>query len=236
MSLSNFGTNNEAVREEWIWNKVLEIPAGQTILDAGCGDQSHKKYCKHLTYVSQDFGKYNGMGNSSGLQMGKYDYGNLDIVSDITSIPKSDESFDAILCTEVLEHIPDPIAVIKELSRLLKSNGILILSAPFCSLTHFAPYHFSTGLNRYWYEKYLPENRLKIIELTHNGNYFQYIAQELHRILSIASRYSIAAEMDESELNALNKILEMLSRYDTSNNDSWELLNFGYQIVAKKTK
>ena len=65
--------------------------------------------------------------------MGSWDQTGLDIVGDITSIPEPDASFDAILCVEVLEHVPDPLAALRELGRLLKPNGQLILTAPFCS-------------------------------------------------------------------------------------------------------
>jgi Methylase involved in ubiquinone/menaquinone biosynthesis len=52
------------------------------------------------------------------LQTGPWDNSKLDIVSDILSIPLPDHSVDAIMCTEVLEHIPDPLGAIKEFSRL----------------------------------------------------------------------------------------------------------------------
>jgi len=64
----------------------------------------------------------------------------VDVISDITSIPLPDASFDACLCTEVLEHLPHPIEALRELARLLRPGGRLILTAPFCSLTHFSPH------------------------------------------------------------------------------------------------
>ena len=149
------GISNESTRERWLEKALKSIPENSRILDAGAGTQQYRKFCKHLDYVSQDFGEYDGQGDSAGLQMGEFDYGKLDIVSDITSIPEPDSSFDSIMCIEVLEHLPDPVQAIKEFSRLIKPKGHLILTAPFCSLTHFAPYHFSTGFNRYWYEKHL---------------------------------------------------------------------------------
>jgi ubiquinone/menaquinone biosynthesis C-methylase UbiE len=86
--------------------------------------------------------------------MEKWDNTKLDIVSDITSIPLPDNSVDAILYTEVFEHIPDAISALKEFNRLLKPGGTMLITAPFCSLTHFAPYHFC-GYSRYWYKHHL---------------------------------------------------------------------------------
>jgi SAM-dependent methyltransferase len=94
------------------------------------------------------------------------------------------------MCIEVFEHLPEPIAAIKEFSRLLKPNGKLIITVPFASLTHFAPYHFYSGFNRYFFEHFLPLNNFEIIELSPNGNYFDYLAQELWRLPEIASRYA----------------------------------------------
>ena len=177
---------NAENRDEWVARKLAELPAGWRILDAGAGEQQYKKLCPHLRYVSQDFGGYNSEAVQAGLQMADWNYGKLDIVSDIASIPEPDGAFDAVICLEVLEHVPDPVIVIRELSRLLRKNGRLIVSSPFCSLTHFAPFHFSTGFSRYFYEKHLPDCGLHILEISANGNYFEYIAQELRRVESIA--------------------------------------------------
>ena len=166
------GTNNEANRLRWLEAALKKIPAGSRILDAGAGELDKKKFCSHLNYVSQDFGQYDGKGDGKGLQTKGWDNSKLDIVSDITSIPEPDASFDAIMCIEVFEHIPDPIAAVKEFSRLLRTGGHLIITAPFCSATHFAPYHFSTGFNRYFYEKHLTENGFVISEINENGDFF----------------------------------------------------------------
>jgi SAM-dependent methyltransferase len=54
-------------------------------------------------------------------------------IADITKYNKflQDESFDIIVCTEVLEHTLDPFSVIQEIFRLLKPSGVLLLSTPF---------------------------------------------------------------------------------------------------------
>lgn len=234
IELLNYGTYNEKIRESWIHDRLAEVPAGSLLLDAGAGDQHHRKDCEHLQYVSHDFAQYDGKGNSAGLQTGSYDYGDLDIISDIISIPREDSTFDAILCTEVLEHVPNPELAIKELSRLLKNEGQLILTAPFCSLTHFAPYHFITGFNLYWYKTILPKYNLNILSIGAYGNYFEYLAQEIHRLPSIIQTYCQAPTMSEKEALAMSTFIEMLARYGQTGQASWQLLNYGFMILAEK--
>ena len=220
-------------KEKWTEEAIKKIPTGYRVLDAGAGELQFKKFCSHLNYVSQDFGQYDGVGNNSALQTNTWDQSKIDILSDITNIPEKDKSFDAIICTEVFEHIPNPVLAIKEFSRLLRKDGVLIITAPFCSLTHFAPFHFSTGFNRYFYEQHLVDHGFQITELTTNGNYFEYISQELDRIPWAAEHYS-GTKLSlwyKILINILLKKLNGLSKKDTG---SKELLCFGYHIFAKK--
>lgn len=228
------GTTNESTRIRWIEETLKKIPEGLTILDAGAGECQFKKYCGHLKYISQDFGQYHGDGEV-GLQTGSWDNSKLDIVSDIMSIPLPDHSVDAIMCTEVLEHIPDPLGAIKEFSRLVKPGGYLLITAPFASLTHFAPYHFASGLSRFFYEKHLPENGFSITDLQLNGNFFEYVAQENRRIKAMAKKYA------GEKLNIFQKIivhlnLAVLQNLSEKDNGSSEMLCYGIHVFARKNK
>ena len=234
LSIGNVaGMGNEPARQLWVKDMLTALPAGLRLLDAGAGEQQYKKYCSHLNYVSQDFAQYDGLGDNAGLQMGKWDNSNLDIVSDITHIPEPDASFDVILCTEVFEHLPNPALAIKEFSRLLKTGGKLLITAPFCSLTHFAPFHFYTGFNRYFYETHLASNGLKIVSIEHNGNYFEYLAQEIRRIEDISAAYSKVnlRFMDRFAIWIMLKMLDKMSKLDKG---SKELLHFGFHVYAEK--
>ncbi len=226
------GTLNEETRVNWIEATLKKIPAGLTLLDAGAGERQFKKFCGHLNYIAQDFGQYSGEGEI-GLQTGKWDNDGLDIVSDITSIPLPDHSVDAIMCTEVLEHVPDPVAVIKEFKRLVKPGGYLLITSPFASLTHFAPYHFASGLSRFFYEKHLPENGFGIEILDFNGNFFEFVAQENRRIKSIAKKYTgKGISIFHRILIQLN--LQLLQKLSKKDKGSSELLCFGVHVFARK--
>lgn len=53
------------------------------------------------------------------------------VIGDANKLPISSEGLDAILCTEVLEHVTDPIKTLQEIHRCLKIEGYLILTVPF---------------------------------------------------------------------------------------------------------
>ena len=61
-----------------------------------------------------------------------------DVVADITRynshIP--DESYDALLCTEVLEHVVDPFSAVRELRRIVKVNGYILFTTPLNARIH----------------------------------------------------------------------------------------------------
>jgi len=230
---SKIGTANLSFREEWLKNKINEIPDGFRILDAGAGELKYKKLCSHLNYVSQDFLKYDGKGNKKGLQTGNWQQENIDIISDIIKISEKKGSFNAIMCIEVFEHLPDPISVIKEFNRLLKYKGILLLTAPFASLTHFAPFHYYSGFNKYFFEKYLTDFNFKIEEIIPNGNFFEYISQELRRLPFILENYCFKKINIRDKL-AIENFLKILERLSAGDKGSSDLLNFGYNIKAVK--
>ena len=230
---SAVGTNNLIDRETWLKKSLENIPTGSRILDAGAGEMQYKKWCSHLKYVSQDFAQYDPSKFNVGLQMDNWDYKGLDIVCDIIQIPEPDQSFDTIMCIEVIEHIPDPAKVFPEFSRLLKPGGSLILTAPFCSLTHFAPYHFSTGFSKFYYEKHLADHGFDNIEITFNGNFFEYMAQETRRLPVIANKYA-GQSLSVFERLMNRYYLRMLDRFSKIDKGSEEILCYGLQIQARK--
>ncbi len=220
-------------RDEWLNACLSQLPDGSRILDAGAGRLRMKAFCKHLNYVSQDLNAYDGRGDGTGQQHPDWKNAEVDIVSDITAIPQPDASFDAILCVAVIEHIPDPVAAIREFNRLLKKGGKLILTAPFSSMTHFAPYHYYSGFTKYFYREHLPACGFKICSLEQNGNYFSYLRDQLQQLMEQVEKHSHTLPTG-SEMMATHAIMEALHRYTQNDHTSSELLHFGCQVVAEK--
>jgi len=126
-----------------------------------------------------------------------------------------------------------PNLAIKEFSRILRKGGQLIITAPFCSMTHMAPYHYSTGFNQFWYKDVLEKFGFCIKEQMRNGSYFEYLAQEVRRLPIMASKYS-GCNIEESENEIIDAFLYLMEKMHISDSGSSEMMCFGYQIVAIK--
>ena len=232
-----YGANNEAKRQQWLRARLATVPRGSVLLDAGAGELQNEPLCRHVDYVSQDFCEYDGQGDGRGLQCGGWDCSRIDIVSDICSIPVSDGTFDVVLCSEVLEHLPDPVRALGELVRVLRSGGQLIVTAPTWSLTHQAPHYYSSGFSRYFYEHTLPLLGAEITEMTPNGDWFECMAQELKRLPNMIERSAGMRLGRWGQLGArmsLAPLLAVLRECSRMAPDSSELLSFGWHVVAVK--
>jgi len=170
---------NARTRNEWVAYKASKIKQSVRVLDAGAGECQYAPYFRHCDYKTQDFSQYSG--TKSGILAEEWKYGKIDYVCDISNIPVPDASFDVVLCTEVLEHVPKPIEVIEELARVLAPNGTLLLTAPLSSAIHQQPYHFYGGYSPFFYKKFLPEFGLDIKEIKPVGGLMKHVAQEVSR-------------------------------------------------------
>ena len=227
-----FGNPNEHQRAEWLAATIKALPRGGRILDAGAGELRNKPLCAHLDYVSQDVCEYDGAGDAKGLQTGTWNTSQIDIVSDIVAIPLPDATFDAILCSEVFEHIPDPLKALDEFGRLLKPGGQLIITAPFASIVHFAPQFYATGFSRYWYEHHLPPRGFRVTSLTANGDWFAVLRQELMRLPKLSRARGDWTWPLAYPLAAAGILYFGLRPKDTGTSD---LACFGWHCVAVKT-
>lgn len=180
---STYADFNARERRKWVERVAASLPPGTTILDVGAGECQYRPLFAHCVYKAHDFCQYEGV--SEGVQQQSWNYGLIDYESDITEIPVPDASFDAILCTEVLEHVPEPIRALAELARTLKPGGQLFISAPLGSGLHQVPFHFYGGYTPYFYRKFLTELGFENLEIVPNGGFFKHFAQESHRVATI---------------------------------------------------
>lgn len=74
-----------------------------------------------------------------------------------------DASFDTALCIQVLEHTFDPLAMVREMSRVLRPGGTAIFLIPQTSVLHQAPRHYC-NFTRFWIAKAADAAGLEIVE------------------------------------------------------------------------
>lgn len=107
------------------------LRSGTGVLDAGAGAAPYRPLFMHCDYVTQDW--------SASVHTGQRP---PDVVADLHDLPLDDESFDFVLCTEVLEHVSEPERVVAEFSRVLRPGGRLLLTTPFVIELHEEPFDF----------------------------------------------------------------------------------------------
>ena len=104
------------------------------VVDVGAGQSPYK----HL--LDTDVAQYLGLDIRSSDNFG---YNNPEIVRfDGRHIPLDSESTDALLCTEVLEHVEDAQELIDEMYRILKPGGSGVFTIPWSARYHYIPHDY----------------------------------------------------------------------------------------------
>ena len=106
------------------------VKPGMLVLDAGAGKAPYRDLFAHARYESADFVAPEGEAHA-------HTY-----VCDLTAIPVEDARFDRVVCNQVLEHVPDPKAVLAELARVTKDHGRVICTCPFFYPKHMGPHDY----------------------------------------------------------------------------------------------
>jgi SAM-dependent methyltransferase len=116
---------------------LREILASQSfikgrLLDIGCGKRPYALIYDPLVIAS--------IGTETAFT--PHGTAEADAICYAEALPFSQDSFDTILCTEVLEHTQQPFLAMQEFSRVLKPGGYLLLSVPFIYPIHEAPHDY----------------------------------------------------------------------------------------------
>jgi SAM-dependent methyltransferase len=69
-------------------------------------------------------------------------YKGVSVISDAHNLPFRSEKFEALILEAILEHVSDPIKVVRESYRVLKKDGILLVELPFISEFHNSPFDY----------------------------------------------------------------------------------------------
>jgi len=97
-------------------------------LDVGAGKSPYKKFFKNSTEY---------------IRLDKFDHNSKpDIIADATKIPLKSNSIDSVVCFQLLEHVQDPQRVIDEIYRVLKKNGVCLLTTHMATALHGEPYDY----------------------------------------------------------------------------------------------
>ena len=103
------------------------------LLDFGCGSKPYKSlFTQAIEYIGVDV-------ENEGHN---HDNEDVDFYYDGVSLPFKTESFDSVLCSEVLEHVPNIDIILDELNRVLVSEGKLLVTVPFVWPEHELPFDF----------------------------------------------------------------------------------------------
>lgn len=147
---------------------AASIPSGARVLDAGAGELRYAHLFRSHRYVAADL----AVGDP------RWDYGKLDCIADLTTLPFRDAAFDACVNIVTLEHVREPAAVVAELGRILRPGGRLFLCAPLEWEVHQSPhdyYRYTLHGLRYLLER----AGFDQIEIQPVGGFFRLLSRRL---------------------------------------------------------
>jgi SAM-dependent methyltransferase len=180
------------------------------ILDIGCGNKPYESLFKPPA------------NEYLGCDVEQSSLNRVDVICDAASIPLADQSFDTVLCTQVIEHVPDHRALLGEAHRLLRPEGILIVSGPMYWCLHEEPYDFYR-FTPYGLKSLLNCTGFDLIELKPNGGSWSVCGLALIHALESTSLSKRAFRY------CINWLFAKLDDRSTSTNNS-----SNYLLVARR--
>lgn len=153
------------------------------LLDFGCGAKPYESLFLNVSkYIGTD------------IENESHDHSNesIDVFYDGTTLPFENESFDSIFSSEVLEHVPNLENSLKELNRVLKKDGQILITVPFSFPEHEMPFDFRR-LTSGGIQKVLTDHGFEIKKFQTYGTFskviFQLIIMYIHDLVYTKNRY-----------------------------------------------
>lgn len=131
------------------------------VLDVGAGEVNrYGRYFKALEYIKMD----------------PRHTEHADLVGSADNIPLGDESVDSIVCTQVFEHLENPVKGAEEIYRVLKKGGHVLLTVPQMNELHEEPYDFFR-YTKFGLKSMFKKVGFEIVEVDQRGGYYATLAQ-----------------------------------------------------------
>jgi SAM-dependent methyltransferase len=143
-------------------------PLRGRVLDVGAGRAPWRELLTEAQYVGVDIEKAGGFGmpHDSGI-----------VYYDGKRFPFENASFDHVICVEVMEHVPQPQALLSEIRRVLRPAGTLILTVPWSARLHHLPHDYYR-YTRNGLTTLLQSTGFKPVEIVERGNDIAAIANK----------------------------------------------------------
>ena len=120
-------------------------------------------------------------------------FGKNVVLADLLSLPFKNESFDFVFCRQVIEHMSSPEKLIREVYRILESNGLFYVDTPVTQ-THSDVTHYHIHPKSYW-KRILNTNGFEAQEyVLGRGTYLKYLSKlrledKFRRVLPMLRNY-----------------------------------------------
>ena len=156
-----------------LYNKLiprLRAETSGTLLDVGAGTMPFR------SYVSDVVEEYRTLDIERKVP-------GIDLVADIRDMgPVASDSCDVVLCSQVLEHIAEPAKAIREVGRVLRPGGKLVLTVPFLSRLHEEPFDYFR-FTRYGVGFLLEDAGLQVMEIVPAGSLFGFMGHQVSTLI-----------------------------------------------------